>query len=51
MHDPKEQIRSETRRPARCFRHHKWMAACDDCRDVRAASLVSGGRNGSATAR
>ncbi|WP_167761013.1 hypothetical protein [Geodermatophilus sp. DF01-2] len=21
-------------RPARCLRHHVWMAACDDCRDA-----------------
>jgi hypothetical protein len=24
-------------RPAQCLRHHKWMAACTDCRDARAA--------------
>ena len=24
-------------RPAQCLRHHKWMAACDDCRDARTA--------------
>jgi hypothetical protein len=23
-------------RPARCYRHHVWMAACPDCRDAHA---------------
>src|SRR4051794_28259727 len=36
-HDPNEQIRLDPRRPSRCLRHHVWMAACDECRDVRAA--------------
>jgi hypothetical protein len=23
-------------RPVQCLRHHKWMAACADCREARA---------------
>jgi hypothetical protein len=31
---PNRQINLDSR-PARCLRHHVWMAACDDCRDAR----------------
>ena len=24
-------------RAAQCLRHHKWMAACTDCKDARVA--------------
>jgi len=43
VHDPNDQVPFDPRRPARCLRHHVWMAACDECRDVRAA-VVKGGR-------
>ncbi|SDX64759.1 hypothetical protein SAMN05660209_00960 [Geodermatophilus africanus] len=26
-------------RPARCLRHHVWMAACSDCRDAHTAPV------------
>jgi hypothetical protein len=26
-------------RPARCLRHHVWMAACGDCRDAHTAPV------------
>jgi hypothetical protein len=48
MHHPNDQIRSSSRRPDRCLRHHVWMAACDVCRDVRADLLSSPADKGSA---
>jgi hypothetical protein len=50
MHHPNDQIRSLSRRPGRCLRHHVWMAACDECRDVR-ADVVKGAPEGSTAAR
>jgi hypothetical protein len=29
------QIHDDQHRPARCLRHHVWMAACPDCHDAR----------------
>ncbi|WP_158550660.1 hypothetical protein [Geodermatophilus sp. TF02-6] len=41
MHHSNGPIRSDTR-PARCLRHHVWMAACDDCHEAHAALLARG---------
>jgi hypothetical protein len=43
VHHPTDQTnptpsRIVLQRPAQCLRHHKWMAACTDCRDARAAT-------------
>ncbi|MGY1712564.1 hypothetical protein ACI8AC_23945 [Geodermatophilus sp. SYSU D00758] len=35
QHHPVHQIHVPSARPARCLRHHVWMAACDDCRTAR----------------
>jgi len=40
----RNQITVQPSRPARCLRHHVWMAACGDCRDARSAR-VSGERD------
>jgi hypothetical protein len=37
-HRPNRQIHLDPR-PARCLRHHVWMAACDDCRKQRISLL------------
>jgi hypothetical protein len=42
VHHPTDQTQHPTTpsrmvlpRPAQCLRHHKWMAACTDCKDAR----------------
>jgi hypothetical protein len=40
--DPTDQVPVHPRRPARCLRHHVWMAACGQCREARAALLTNG---------
>ncbi|WP_176522974.1 hypothetical protein [Blastococcus aggregatus] len=39
QHDQTHPTAPRPRRAARCFRHHVWLAACDDCREAHADLL------------
>ncbi|WP_167759042.1 hypothetical protein [Blastococcus sp. TF02A-35] len=36
-HHPNKRTTTHSTTPARCLRHHVWMAACHDCRQAHGA--------------